>query len=361
MNKCAIIIPALNPTDRLVDYVNRLIEKGISQVIVVNDGSKSELLYIFKQLGKIDGCTVLSHNENQGKGRALKTAFTYTLQHFNNLIGAVTADADGQHSIDDVCEVARALEENPKKFILGVRDFTHSDVPARSLIGNRITSTIFRFLYGYNLKDTQTGLRGFSMDNLSWMVKLKGERYEFEINMLIHAKKKNLEINEVPIQTLYFENNTGSHYHPIADSLRVFWKLITGLLYYSISTICSGIIDIVFFVFLLSFLFVSFPLKSRIFLATLIARIISSVFNFYMNRGLVFRGSNTVTQSLIKYYLLCFGLIFASFTLVIIANIFLNGNLIFSKICIDTFLGIVSYKLQLQWVFKKKKMVGESL
>lgn len=359
MNNLAIIIPALNPTEDLVDYVKILLENSAAQIIVVNDGSNADLLYIFSQLNEMDGCIVLTHKKNQGKGKALKTAFAYFLHHFGHLKGVVTADADGQHSVEDVCAVARVLLENPQKMILGVRDFHHSDVPPRSLIGNRLTSILFRLLYGSNIKDTQTGLRGISRENISWILNLKGDRYEYEINMLIYAKKNNVEFSQVPIQTLYFHNNSGSHYHPILDSLKVFSKLIRGLFYYSFSTISSGIIDILLFILLSSFVLVSFPVKAKIFFATMIARIISSTYNFYMNRQIVFRGRNSVIQSLLRYYLLCLGLILMSYTLVLTANILLNKNLILSKICIDTFLGLASYQFQLHWVFKKKKVVGD--
>lgn len=72
MINCAIIIPALNPTKSLVDYVNRLLAEGAAQIIVVNDGSNEELTHIFTELNAIENCTVLTHEKNKGKGRALK-------------------------------------------------------------------------------------------------------------------------------------------------------------------------------------------------------------------------------------------------------------------------------------------------
>ncbi|NRD79262.1 bifunctional glycosyltransferase family 2/GtrA family protein [Bacillus sp. BRMEA1] len=355
MSKCAIIIPALNPSKSLVDYVQLLLAKGIPQVIVVNDGSKEELESIFNELNMFDGCTVLTHETNKGKGRALKTAFQYFLQMHHDLDGVVTADADGQHSIPDVIKIAAMLGNDREEMILGVRDFSMSNVPVRSLIGNRITSYIFQLFYGGKLEDTQTGLRGIPKAILSPLIALKGERYEYEMNMLIFARKKNIMISKTSIQTLYFNNNADSHYSSLIDSLRVFFKLISGLLRYSMSTIASGIIDILSFLLLISVLLKNLPLGIRVLLATFGARVLSSSCNFYMNRKIVFASSNNLKKAFVKYYILFFALIAASYLLVISANLFLNLDVVLSKICIDTVLGILSYQIQLHWVFKSDK------
>jgi putative flippase GtrA len=353
MRSCAIIIPVLNPTENLIVYVKTLLAEGAAQTIVVNDGSKEELTSIFTELNTIEGCTVLTHEKNKGKGRALKTAFNYFLNHNKDLNGVITADADGQHSVEDVCKVANALEITKGEIILGVRGFSESNVPVRSYIGNKTTSLIFQLLYGYKLKDTQTGLRGIPKEELAWIMELKGERYEYEINMLIYAKKMHVKISEIPIQTLYFDNNASSHFNSIVDSLKIFRKLISGFLHYSYSTIISGVIDISSFIFLANFLLLGLPLEARVFYATFVSRMLSSSCNFYINRKFVFNNKNKLISSIIKYYLLCFSLIYASYILITSANIYMGANLILAKICTDLILGIVSYELQLHWVFKK--------
>ncbi|MBW8347978.1 glycosyltransferase family 2 protein [Bacillus sp. IITD106] len=224
MNNCAIVIPALNPTEDLLEYVQSLLKEGFTQIIVVNDGSFEELTPIFMHLCRIQECEVLTHPINKGKGRALKTAFHYLLEQNRSFSGVITVDADGQHSIEDVCKIARTLTNIDKGLILGVRDFNNSDVPTRSILGNRLTSFIFHLLFRRRLKDTQTGLRGIPKKELCWIVKLKGERYEYEINMLINAVKRGLNIYEIPIQTLYFDQNASSHFQPGSDSWRILKK-----------------------------------------------------------------------------------------------------------------------------------------
>jgi len=364
MINCAIIIPVLNPTTSLVDYVHRLLAEGAAEIIVVNDGSIEESAYIFTELSAIEHCTVLTHEINKGKGRALKTAFEYVLKTFQFLEGVVTADADGQHAVEDVCTIACALESNESGIILGVRDFSKANVPYRSLLGNRTTSFFFHSLYGYKLQDTQTGLRGIPTSELPRILQLKGERYEYEINMLIYAKKMDIPFHELPIQTLYFDNNSSSHYHSVFDSIKIFSQLLSGFLRYFYSTILSGLLDIGSFILLNSLFLVGLPLEARIFYATFVSRVLSSSSNFYMNRTFVFSKRNKLTHSIIKYYLLCMGIMVASYILVTSATIYMGMNVILAKICIDLLLGILSHQIQLYWVFKtddtiKKQIIGE--
>lgn len=355
MSNCAIIIPALNPSKNLVDYVKELLTRNVPQIIVVNDGSRMELACIFNELAELDRCTVLNHKVNLGKGRALKTAFHHFLQKHDDLDGVITADADGQHSIPDVLKIADSLVNTNEEIILGVRDLSEANVPVRSLMGNRITSFIFQLFYGGKLEDTQTGLRGIPQKILPQLLNLKGERYEYEINMLIFAKKNNIKLSEISIQTLYFNNNAESHYSSIIDSIRVFRKLVSGLVKYSLATFTSGIIDIVSFFLLASLILKNLPIGIRFLLATLGARIFSSSCNFYMNRKLVFTSRNNFKKAIFKYYILFFGLIAASYTLVLSANLLLDLNVILAKVCIDAMLGILSYQIQLHWVFKNDK------
>src|SRR6478752_7355107 len=114
MINCAVIIPALNPTESLIEYVKTL-ANDVQQIIVINDGSKQELADIFTELTNISRCTVLTHEINKGKGRALKTAFQYFLTDHSELNGVITADADGQHSIPDVIKLAEELSNTEEE------------------------------------------------------------------------------------------------------------------------------------------------------------------------------------------------------------------------------------------------------
>lgn len=226
MRNSAIVIPALNPSETLIDYVEELLQQGAPFVIVVNDGSTMEANHIFENLSTMERCHVLTHDVNRGKGRALKTAFEHILENELNVKGVVTADCDGQHSIQDISKVAEAFEPGERSLVLGVRDLNAEHVPFRSTLGNRLTTVFFQWLFGYRLEDTQTGLRGIPLSELYTLTLLKGERYEYEINMLIYARRNRIPFKEIPIETIYFNNNEGSHYKSIRDSIKIFRRML---------------------------------------------------------------------------------------------------------------------------------------
>lgn len=220
MKEFAVVIPAYRPKHNLPQYVNRLIQQGVAQVIVVNDGNDKKYNGLFNELARFDRCTVLYHESNRGKGGALKTGFHHYLGHYSEYAGVVTADADGQHLVKDVLSVGRHLERRQSDFILGVRKFERKDMPARSFIGNTLTSLVFKGLSGMYIADTQTGLRGLATAELTWVVRLKGNHFEFEMNMLMNMINKNKRIVRVDIESVYEEEHI-SYFETYKDSLRI--------------------------------------------------------------------------------------------------------------------------------------------
>lgn len=355
-----VVIPALNPIPNLISLVQGLLEWGVPQLIIVNDGSDSSYNYIFCELEKYEHCIVLTHEVNRGKGRALKTAFSYFLEHYSYYDGVVTADADGQHKEEDICRICEKLSLKQNSLILGVRNFREDNVPKRSYMGNMVTSRIFQLLYGTYLNDTQTGLRGLPSNELPWIAQLKGERYDYEINMLIKARRRNLNFTAIPIKTVYFDNNSGSHYKTFKDSVPIFLCLISGLLQFSGATIISGCFDVISFFILNSFLFSSLSAPVRILLSTVVARAISSIFNYLMNRRLIFDDMGKLRSSALRYYILCVIQIFVSYVLVYTASLYWKVNESIIKLLVDIILGFGSYQVQLRWVFQNRCSIDTS-
>lgn len=347
----AVIIPALNPISTLADFVQELLECGIPEVIVVNDGSDGSFNDIFHEVEQLEHCTVLVHEVNRGKGRALKTAFAYFIEYYSYLDGVITADADGQHTVEDICRIGGNLSLKKNSFILGVRNFNDPSVPKRSYMGNLMTSFLFKSLYGYNLQDTQTGLRGIPVSELTWMIEMSGERYDFEINMLIKARQRNIGFSTVPIKTVYYDKNSGSHFSTIKDAIPIFLRLISGLIQYSGATIVSGAIDILAFFVFNSFVFVNLSLPVRILVSTMIARLLSSILNFLMNRRLIFADHGKFARSAVRYYIWAIFLMMISYSLVYTISLFWRVNASIIKLIIDISLGFLSYQVQLRWVF----------
>lgn len=226
---CAVVIPAYNPDNELIPYITKLQTRGMRNVIIVDDGSLESTQPIFKQLQQDPFCTVLFHPVNQGKGRAMKSAFQYIQNNCPEVRYIVTADADGQHLTEDVLAIFAYLQTVPSGVVLGSRNFDEEHVPSKNAFGNKLTSRVFQLLFGKRIIDTQTGLRGFRVAELDWLLPLKGERFEYEMNMLMYAVHKEIPLYEVPIETVYFGKKPPTHYKTFRDSFRIAKQLAIGL------------------------------------------------------------------------------------------------------------------------------------
>lgn len=223
--KPVIIIPTLNPDQKLVNLVEKLKEGNIP-IVVVNDGSKEECSDIFEVLRAKFKCDILRHINNSGKGAAIKTGIRYASQIYPRSCGFVTADGDGQHTAEDILKVAEALVKNQNSLILGSRNFDERDVPFKSRWGNRITSFVFKVSTGKECPDTQTGLRGIPRGFKEICLSVSGEKFEYEMNMLLKFVGKSIPLIHVPISTIYLENNRSSHFNPVKDSIRIYCDIL---------------------------------------------------------------------------------------------------------------------------------------
>ena len=348
MDEILIVIPSLEPDEKLVQLAGDLKREGFTHILIVDDGSGPAYEQIFHRAAEAGSCRLLRQCVNQGKGRALKTAFNDFLQHPDGLKGVVTVDSDGQHRPEDIRKCCEALLAHPECLILGSRDFDSDGVPLKSSFGNKLTRQVFGFLSGIHIKDTQTGLIGFSPELVRRFLSTNGERFEYEMNMLMDCKEYGIPILEVPIQTVYLEANASTHFHPIRDSIRIY-AIFGKFLFSSLS---SSLIDIVMFtVFVALLKMVKFP--HYILAATVGARVLSSIYNFLMNKGVVFRCEGKTGITFVKYYTLCVVQMLASAGLVALFFRLLGGNETIVKMVVDTLLFLVSFRIQKEWVFKK--------
>lgn len=347
MNKFCAVIPSLNPDEKLLDVVNGLKKKGFYRIILVNDGSVSD--EYFSQLEA--DCDILAHYKNYGKGRAMKTALNYYMNTYSDkCIGVVFADSDNQHDTEDICRCCEVLYDNPDSLILGSRDFSGSDVPARSRFGNKTTSFVFKSLCGIAVSDTQTGLRAMGNSIIPHFLDLFGERFEYETNMLLECRKHDIPIQEVTIKTVYIDGNKSSHFNPLTDSAAIY-KIIMK---YAWSSLFSFVIDIVLFSLCLLF-FKNYPEETAILFSTVISRIISSLFNYAVNHKVVFGCKENMRKTLLKYYALCFLQMGASYGGVFLLTSLTGISSVIIKIIVDTFLWFASFGIQRSWVFGKRK------
>lgn len=351
-SRVALVIPAYEPDEKLIGLLDDLRQKNIERILIVDDGSGEAYRHIFDEAEEHIDCRLFRHAVNLGKGRALKDAFNYCLNEWPDIAGVVTADSDGQHTAEDIVKVMAALQADPDKLVLGVRCFTsdNKDIPARSMLGNRITSGVFKVLLGIKVSDTQTGLRGIGTGFMKHLMSVGGERYEFETNMLLETHDLQIAIEEVPIHTVYIEENATSHFRPVRDSIRIYALFFK----YIMSSCASSVIDLGLFTLLCSLLRDrSLPID-YILLATVLARIVSATCNYFINLKVVFATGTSVKNSVWKYALLAMVTMLASATLVRLIYPLFGGLELLVKLPVDVLLFFINFTVQREIVYKKK-------
>lgn len=336
-----ILIPAYEPNKRLIKLVYDLIDICDYSIVVVDDGSGEEYKYIFNTLSHL-GCTVLAHEKNKGKGAALKTGFQY-IKESPETEGVVTADCDGQHLPKDIVKIAESIKEHSNSIVLGTRRFI-GNVPLRSRFGNSLTRTVFSLASGAKVYDTQTGLRSFSINMLPWLCEIPGDRFEYEMNMLLEAALAGYSFYEIDIDTVYLEQNKSSHFRPLKDSMRIYLPIIK----FSMSSLMSGVLDFVLLGTIQLF-------TSNLFLAVVGARICSAAFNYTVNRFFVFSKLKDVSvkTSLPRYFILAAFIMLANYSVIDLYYSIIGLSLFLAKIFTEITIFLFSYWSQRKFVFVK--------
>lgn len=344
-----LIIPSYEPDEKLINLISELRKREYQNIILVDDGSGEAYQPIFEQAKKEFGACVLKHDVNQGKGRALKTAFAYVIKEMPDAIGCITADSDGQHTPDCIRLCAEALWNHRESLIMGCRCFDQEDVPARSEFGNKCTRMVMKYMAGVSVSDTQTGLRGIPMEFMKQLLSVKGERFEFETNMLLETGNSRIPIVEVPIRTIYIEENKSSHFNPIKDSIRIYMMFGKFLF----SSLSSSLVDLALFA-LFCFLLKGkqWGMFSYIVIATALARILSATYNYLINYKVVFQSKCSVKNSAIKYILLAVCQMLCSALLVDVLYPVLGGLEVFVKVPVDVLLFFISFFIQREFVYR---------
>jgi putative flippase GtrA len=336
-----ILIPAYQPDGKLPQLVGDLLAADPRLlVLVVDDGSGPHFGTVFDD-ARHAGATVIGYPHNRGKGQALKTGFGYAERHHPGE-GVVCADSDGQHAVPDILRVTARVRGTDSStrwtgstMVLGERAFD-GDVPVRSRLGNALTRTLFRLAAGVRLQDTQTGLRGYPAAMLPWLQSVRGDRYEYELNLLLQAGQAGHRIDSIPISTIYITGNSSSHFRPLVDSARIYAPLLA----FSLSSLAAFGIDLAVFVVL-------GLLTDSLLLAVVGARVLSSSVNFLANRRLVFAEGRhrPLSAAALRYFTLVVALLAANY-----AGIFLLTDAgvpeVAAKVFTEAALFITSFTVQ---------------
>ena len=351
-----VLIPSLEPDERLVQYVNELLAADFGGIVIVNDGSSEKYDDIFNRLAALERCTVLRHEVNHGKGAGLKTGIEYIKNH-TTFDGVITADADGQHIVSDTLKLAAEMQADKKELLLGSRDFSgkNKNIPPRSRFGNRVTSAVFAALYGHWLPDTQTGLRAITREGYDDLLAVTGDRFEYEMNMLIYCAMNKIPFKIISIETIYLEENKSSHFNPLRDSIRIYKLLLGSFIRFSAASIASFVIDFVLLTLLANTIFA--PVAHGAFFAKVLARCVSAPCNFWMNSKYVFEQKMS-KKTFTRYVVL-------AVCIMLISALGVDGIMNWLKfptaiiglvgIVVDIILYIASYRFQRNWVFRTDK------
>lgn len=310
-NRYIALIPAYEPDEKIKGLADELMEKGFD-IVIVDDGSGPDFAELFEELSQ--KATVLTHVINRGKGAALKTGLNYINKYMaytesvltpagaETVSGRdaviVTVDADGQHLPDDVQRVAEISAQRRDALVLGSRALGE-DIPVRSRLGNTVTRHVYSAATGVRIHDTQTGLRAFHRSLIPRLLKIEGDRYEYEINMLMQLAAEGVPIIEERIETVYEDNNSGSHFRTVRDSFRVYKEILK----FSASSLASFAIDYGMYALLLAATGAA-GIANGLVISNIGARTVSGTANYAMNRKLVFKSRTGFAKSAVQYFLL---------------------------------------------------------
>lgn len=333
------LIPAYKPGDFLLDLIGKLKEKGFS-VVIVDDGSGADYADFFL------ACTcfaeVLHHSENMGKGCALKTGMNSISCYCASDTVIVTVDADGQHCVEDALAICSIAEKAANTLVLGSRKLKEN-VPLRSKFGNTVTRFVYYISTGLKVHDTQTGLRAFRAELIPVLRDIPGERYEYEMNVLLRFARDKIRILEHEIETIYIDNNAQSHFDTVKDSVRIYKEILK----FSASSFVGFLVDYSVYSLLLL-------ITNNLCISNVAARIVSASVNFFLNRKFVFKSRGSLLRAAIQYFLLAAGILIGNtFVLEFIVNA-CGVNQMLAKIMTEVMFFILSWLIQKLIVFKRR-------
>ena len=207
-------------------------------------------------------------------------------------------------------------------------------------MGYKSRSTIAKIESGEN-DVTQSKLRRFAQ--------VPGDRYEYEINMLLTAAQSGMPIQEEWIETVYLDDNASSHFNPFKDSLKIYLCILK----FSASSLLAFVIDYVL-ALLLKALTASWPAALSLNFSVIAARLVSGTVNFTVNRRVVFKGNETLGKAILKYAALAAVVLALNLALMHLLTIRLGWPFALSKILVEIALFCMNFVVQGKFVYRKR-------
>jgi len=188
----------------------------LPDVVVVDDGSTDTDVECL--LSGLD-VTILRHDRNLGKGRAIMTASRFVEERGGEYM--ITLDADGQHLPEDIRTFIPVMEESETTLIIGCRNFATENVPRSSRFGRAFANFWLLVETGRVVDDCQSGFRAYPVRYLN-RLDCRGARYDFEAEVLARAAWAGLELRCVAVDVRYPRpEERVSSFRPFLDNLRL--------------------------------------------------------------------------------------------------------------------------------------------
>lgn len=346
--KTVALVPSYEPDNRLLEVVDELAAQGLD-VVVVDDGSGFGYSELFACAA--EKATVIGYINNVGKGAALKVGLDHILKTYPADTIVVTVDGDGQHAVADVLACSEAARVNRGSLVIGARSFAASGVPLRSRAGNVITRGIFCATSGVRVTDTQTGLRAFSIPLARKFAEIGGERFEYEMNVLYACAEWDVPIFEVPIQAIYHNGNKTSHFHVLRDSALIY----RSILEYVGASFVSFVCDYLMFA-LLAALLLPFG-QLGVVVSNVCARLVSATLNFTLNRVVVFKSTESLYTTAVRYALLATSILVINTCAIAFLTGVAHIPALIAKLIVECALFVFSWVAQNRAVFVRKERV----
>jgi len=208
--KICVIIPVHNESKYIGSIVQALNKKNIP-VLVIDDGSNDGSGHIAKN----NGAQIIKHKEKKGKGFSLREGFEYIIQR--GYSGVITMDGDGQHAVQDIDKFIVEARHNKRNLVIGNRMSNPQGMPAIRYLTNKLMSNIISWVCKQRIYDSQCGYRYLHCDVLQG-ISLSTNDFEIETEILIKSSKKGIQINSIPIETIY--RSEESKINPFKDTIR---------------------------------------------------------------------------------------------------------------------------------------------
>lgn len=310
------LIPAYMPDEKLIKLVDDLNKENF-KIVVVDDGSGSNYDNIFNNIKET--CDLIRYDVNKGKGYALKKGIKYIGEKYKENYIIVTMDCDGQHTVRDAKKLCDLASINKDTLYCGKR-LRSKKTPLRSRFGNTVTRLVYNIAAKIDIYDTQTGLRAFSNKLTDYMLKIKGDRYEYEMNVLLYLSCNNIKVKEEKIETIYFDNNKKSHFKTFTDSYKVYSQIIK----FSFISIISYLINFI--------LYIIFNIFMNALISNVLSTLIGKIYNYVFNK-------NIKKEGFIKYIILSILVLFFN---TLLLHLFVN-KLLINKFTAKILIDIISY------------------